>query len=315
MGKTLLLYPSYTREMASNSIVRDNLYLLTKKLGLSAFESKAYICFFALGNGLSAKDISKSTGIPLTRVYDVMKSLEEKSLVTKNKMSKPVRYYLNDPAYSLMLLLNKKKMQINEEISMLEQWVEEMKRLSIKDTSSAVNIYSEWALYDSEQVVYESLIPALIKDANSEVIIVGRNVISTINERFVDEAIKGIERGVAFKTIITLDSLDSLLTFNGEEAVEKKTMLLKLFQVCNMYSDLVSVRASDLINIVPFGIFDREKVGFSVQSPKNSKYIVTLVTDKKAIVDEFCEIFDDLWSKSLDIDLNKFADSDMYDVT
>ncbi|MEM0446497.1 MAG: helix-turn-helix domain-containing protein [Candidatus Nitrosocaldus sp.] len=298
--------------MASNPIARDNLYLLTKKLGLSAFESKAYICFLTIGNGLSAKDISKSTGIPLTRVYDVMKALEEKCLVTKNKLSKPVKYYLNDPAYSLMLLLNKKKMQINEEIAMLESWVEEMKRITIKDADNAVNIYPEWALYDSEQDVYESLIPALIKDANSEVIIVGRNIINTINERFVDEAIKGVERGVAFKTMLTLDSLDSLLTFNGEEAIEKKAMLLKLFQVYNMYSDLVSVRASDLINVVPFGIFDREKVGFSVQSPKNSKYIVTLVTDKKAIVDEFYEIFEDLWSKALDIDLNRFADSDMH---
>ncbi|MEM0367669.1 MAG: helix-turn-helix domain-containing protein, partial [Candidatus Nitrosocaldus sp.] len=134
--------------MASNPIARDNLYLLTKKLGLSAFESKAYICFLTIGNGLSAKDISKSTGIPLTRVYDVMKALEEKCLVTKNKLSKPVKYYLNDPAYSLMLLLNKKKMQINEEIAMLESWVEEMKRITIKDADNAVNIYPEWALYD-----------------------------------------------------------------------------------------------------------------------------------------------------------------------
>ncbi|MFN4336218.1 MAG: TrmB family transcriptional regulator [Candidatus Nitrosocaldus sp.] len=300
--------------MISNPVARDNLYLLTKKLGLSAFESKAYICFFTMGNGLSAKDISKSTGIPLTRVYDVMNALEEKCLVTKNKLSKPVKYYLNDPAHSLMLLLNRKKMQINEEITMLEQWVEEMKRITIKDAANAANVYSEWALYDSEQDVYESLIPALISDANDEFVIVGRNIINTVNKRFVAEAIKSIERGIAFKTIITLDSLDSLLTFNGEEAIEKKALLLKLFQVCNMYNDLVSVRVSDLINVVPFGIFDREKVGFSVQSPKNSKYIVTLVTDKKVIVDEFYEIFEDLWSKALDIDLKRFADSDVYNL-
>lgn len=297
--------------MVLNSITRDNLYLLTKKLGLSAFESKAYMCFFEMGNGLSAKDISKCTGIPLTRVYDVMKSLEEKCLVRQNKLSKPVKYYLNDPAYSLMLLLNKKKMQINEEIAMLESWVEDMKRLSINNVDSAANIYPEWTLYDSEQDVYESLIPALIRDASREVIIVGRNVINTINERFVEETIKGIERGITFKIIITVDSLDSLLTYSGEEAIEKKAMLIKLLQTYNMYSDLVYVRASDLINVVPFGIFDVEKVGFSVQSPKNGKYIVTLVTDKKAIVSEFYEIFEDLWSKSLDIDLNRFADSDM----
>ncbi len=298
--------------MVSNSVARDNLYLLTKKLGLSAFESKAYICFFTMGNGLSAKDISKSTGIPLTRVYDVMKALEEKCLVTKNKLSKPVKYYLNDPAYSLTLLLNKKKMQINEEIAMLEQWVEEMKRITI-DTANSTN-YSGWVLHDSEQEVYENIIPALISNANEEVIIVGRNIINTINERFIDEVIKDIERGVVFKSIITLDSLDSLLTFDGEEAIEKKALLLKLFRACNMYSDLVSIRASDLINVTPFGIFDREKVGFSVQSPKKSMYIVTLVTDKKVIVDEFYGIFEDLWSRALDIDLNRLADSDMHNL-
>lgn len=298
--------------MALDSIARDNLYLLTKKLGLSAFESKAYICFFEVGNGLSAKDINKCTGIPLTRVYDVMKSLEEKCLVRQNKLNKPVRYYLNDPAYSLMLLLNKKKMQINEEIAMLESWVEEMKRLSINDAdSAATNIYSEWTLYDSEQDVYESIIPALIRDASKEVIIVGRNIINTINERFVEEVIKGIERGITFKIITTIDSLDSLLIYNGEDAIEKKAMLIKLLQTCNMYSDLAYIRTNDLINVVPFGIFDVEKVGFSVQSPKNRKYIVTLVTDKKAIVDEFYDIFEDFWSKSLDIDLNKLADSNM----
>lgn len=297
--------------MASNPIARDNLYLLTKKLGLSAFESKAYICFFEMGNGLSAKDISKSTGIPLTRVYDVMKALEEKCLVRQDRLNKPVKYYLNDPAYSLMLLLNKKKMQINEEIAMLESWVEELKRLSMKDAANA-SVYSEWMLYDSEKDVYENLIPTLIRDASREVIIVGRNIINTINERFVEETIKGIERGIIFKTIITIDSLDSVLTYNGEEAIEKKALLIKLLQTCNMYSDLVYVRASDLINVVPFGIFDAERVGFSVQSPKNSKYIVTLVTDKKDVVDEFYDVFEDLWSKSLDIDLNKFSDKDAY---
>ncbi|MEM3175828.1 MAG: hypothetical protein QXR10_06615, partial [Candidatus Nitrosocaldus sp.] len=60
------------------------------------------------------------------------------------------------------------------------------------------------------------------------------------------------------------------------------------------------------------GIFDAERVGFSVQSPNNSKYIVTLVTDKKDVVDEFYDVFEDLWSKSLDVDLNKFSDNDAY---
>lgn len=294
--------------MVTNPIGRENLYLLTKELGLSSFESKAYICFFTMGNGLTAKDISRCAGIPLTRVYDVMNSLERKCLVRRDRLSKPVRYFLNDPAYSLMLLLEKKKMQVNEEIAMLEQWVEEIKRLSVNYADSAMNVYPEWALYDSEQDVYESLIPSLIRSASREVIIVGRNVISTINRRFVDETIKGIERGVAFKTVITLDSLDSLLTFDGDKAIEKKTMLMKLLQVCNMYTDLVSVRTSDLINVVPFGLFDGERVGFSIQSPKNSRYIVTLVTDKKNVVDEFYEIFEDIWSRSLDIDLKRFVE-------
>ncbi|MCS7140731.1 MAG: hypothetical protein NZ888_00910 [Candidatus Nitrosocaldus sp.] len=294
--------------MASNPIARDNLYLLTKKLGLSSFESKAYICFFTLGNGLSAKDISKSTGIPLTRVYDVMKSLEEKALVTKNKLSKPVKYYLNDPAYSLMLLLNSYRTSLENEMTMLEQQIEYFTKLYKERCMDSGLSYSAWTLHDSEEAIYTHVIPSLIRASSSEVIIVGRNIVETLNRRMVEESIAALERGVQFRGLTTIDALDSLMALNSDEAMESKIMILRLIQAGSV-SGRISLRISDLLNVTPFGIFDRERVGFTVQSPKTGRYVVHLLTDKKDVVAEFYDTFEDIWNRSMDIDICRLIDN------
>mgnify|MGYP007013840871 CR=1 FL=1 len=58
------------------------------------------------------------------------------------------------------------------------------------------------------------------------------------------------------------------------------------------------MRISNLDGVVPFGIFDRSRVGFSVESPISRKYLVTLVTTDSDVVDEFYEIFELLWNAS-----------------
>ncbi len=61
------------------------------RLGLSEREARAYL--FLLKNGEStAREVSEGTGIPISKVYSVLKSLEEKGWVTVERSSRPARY-------------------------------------------------------------------------------------------------------------------------------------------------------------------------------------------------------------------------------
>jgi len=66
-----------------------------EKLGLSEYESRAYLALVALGSG-SATFVASIAQIPRTSSYKVMKSLEDKGFA-KEKAGRPVSFSPTDP--------------------------------------------------------------------------------------------------------------------------------------------------------------------------------------------------------------------------
>lgn len=79
-----------------------------KRLGLTEYQSKAMVVLLNKRK-TTAKDISDLSGIPLTKVYQVLKDLEEKKLLYSEE-DKP-RMYRTLPAYKIMnrLLAEKRR--------------------------------------------------------------------------------------------------------------------------------------------------------------------------------------------------------------
>lgn len=292
--------------MALNTIVRENINMLTKKLGLSAFESKAYSCFFIKARCLTAKEVSKYTGIPLGRVYDVMSSLESKGLIRVDRLSNPIRYILNNPKQSLTILLNRKKEKMLRELEEDESLIEELSMYyDVELSNDNDDKNAEWHIYDVTYTTsfYDSILPSMIRCSSREVIIVGNNLIGTLSSNFLKEVIRGINRSVRFMGVTSIDSVKAFLALSSDEMLEKKSSIVKILQACNG-SNMVEIKANANLNVTPFGIFDRTRVGFAIPSPLTGEYIVMIDTNKRSVVDEFYTIFEDIWKTSEYLDFN-----------
>ena len=55
--------------------------LLKERFGLNTYEAKAYLSL--LKGARSPKEVSSASGIPISRVYDVLKGLSEKGFAVK----------------------------------------------------------------------------------------------------------------------------------------------------------------------------------------------------------------------------------------
>jgi sugar-specific transcriptional regulator TrmB len=280
--------------------------MLTKKLGLSAFESKAYSCFFIKARCLTAKEVSRYTGIPLGRVYDVMSSLESKGLIRVDRLSNPIRYILNNPKQSLTILLNRKKEKMLRELEEDESLIEELSMYyDVELSNDNDDKNAEWHIYDVTYTTsfYDSILPSMIRCSSREVIIVGNNLIGTLSSNFLKEVIRGINRSVRFMGVTSIDSVKTFLALSSDEMLEKKSSIVKILQACNG-SNMVEIKVSTNLNVTPFGIFDRTRVGFAIPSPLTGEYIVMIDTNKRSVVDEFYTIFEDIWKTSEYLDFN-----------
>jgi sugar-specific transcriptional regulator TrmB len=295
--------------MHTDTVTRDNITILTKELGLSSFESKAYACFFFDGSILTAKDIANNSKIPLARVYEVLNSLEEKGLIKIDRLSNPIRYILNNPKRSLTLILNRQKEAMLKEMNEKESIIEELDRYYKSNRSADKNV--EWNIYDIEDIdrFYNNVIPMLIKTATKEVIIVGKNLIDTLNENFLTEVRDVINKGVRLRAVTTQDSIKALLDADEDYVLQMKMMIAKMLQSCDDNSDVIELRISGKMDTMPFDIVDMERVSFAVPSPLTNKYIVMIDTNKKSVVNEFYAIFNSMWSNTEPLDLFGLLDT------
>jgi sugar-specific transcriptional regulator TrmB len=78
-------------------------------LGLTEYEIKAYLSLLESGS-LTAAEVSKHSGVPYSKVYEVLRRLEDKGWVESDK-GRPAKYYSRDPK----LALNSLKMKLEDE--------------------------------------------------------------------------------------------------------------------------------------------------------------------------------------------------------
>lgn len=146
--------------------------------GLNVYESKVWLALLSK-NGASVGEIAEISGVPRSRVYDVLKSLEKQGFVIA-KLGKPIKYIAVKPAVVVEKLKTNVMKEAKERIEELNnvQNLSEFKELEqlyskgiepidLKELSSAIrgnaNIYNH--------------LKELIRGAKKEVILV-----STITE-------------------------------------------------------------------------------------------------------------------------------------
>ncbi len=96
-----------------------------RRLGLTGYESQAYIALLKLGDA-EADEIAQHAKIPMGRIYNVLSSLEEDHLV-RTQDTRPRRYACVDPEAALTRLCAAKQEELKQVSQNLEAISESLK--------------------------------------------------------------------------------------------------------------------------------------------------------------------------------------------
>lgn len=93
-----------------------------KELGLTEYETRAYIGLVTSGPS-TAGDLSEASGVPHSRIYDVLSKLEKKGWI-ESQSGRPARYRAKPPSEALRLTRIKREEKLKKGIETIEQELE-----------------------------------------------------------------------------------------------------------------------------------------------------------------------------------------------
>ena len=186
-----------------------------KKLGLTEYEARAYVAVVELGEA-EAYEVARRSGVPRTRIYDVLSRLENGGLIQKIRESRPAVYAAIPPERSLGPLKN----QLVEELS---QAIEFLSRLYLSSRSVSK---CEVSLLRGVQAYRAAL--ELLDHAAENILVRVVYLPSEVFEVLIGKLRKARERGVEvhlaidtrlFEKVISLESIENLLKEFGGRTV------------------------------------------------------------------------------------------------
>lgn len=260
-----------------------------KKLGLSGYEAQAYLALLELGDA-EAHEIASNAGIPMGRIYNVLSSLENASLI-RCQDTRPRRYACVDPSTAVRQLFKRKHKEMQKTLEELEiiadELSSELSKVVARETTKTF-----WTVGIGEKSF--DLVGECISSAKKEVLFFMASMMTS--ERIRDKLIKGkysavlkalheaLRRGVEVKVILSKDVDFSLL--------EKQPDIQKLF-----IEDRLSCRFAE-IPATSFDVIDGVNVVLKMQSPIDEEiFAVVNIRDKELGV-ELRNKFFAMWEKA-----------------
>ncbi|WP_042683797.1 TrmB family transcriptional regulator [Candidatus Nitrosotenuis chungbukensis] len=100
--------------------ISDNTKKSLEKIGLTSYEIRTYSSLLKTGE-LTASDLSQKSGVPYSKIYEVLGSLEEKGWIGSDD-SRPTKYFAKSPATALEVTKQKAESEFkqNENIVLRE---------------------------------------------------------------------------------------------------------------------------------------------------------------------------------------------------
>lgn len=128
------------------------------RLGLSEYEARAYVATVSLGEG-TVNEISRESGVPRSRAYDIMERLAKKGFVEMGNTT-PICYLANNPLTISDRLMEEVR-HANEEIV---KGLREIEKKAEKRNNPMWTLTGDWAI--------EHKVEELLDAANNKVVFV-----------------------------------------------------------------------------------------------------------------------------------------------
>jgi len=245
-----------------------------RKLGLPSYEIKVFLTLLQAGQ-MKAREISKISGIPYGRIYDVLYSLEQKGLVSVIP-SEPRIFAAIDSSIAIENLIEQERLKLKE--------LENEKKIALKEFESSKTIIPPPLGKEKISVYYGSEAAINIgrvgvERAKKEILINTTRLEDAMAQEIMAEKML---KGVSLKVMIP-------------RATEKN---MRNIRKIKDFGGEVRIGGIEGMKI---GIADTEGTLITVANPKNLKGSITIVVEGKTFARSMKKFFNEYWNNAKQI--------------
>lgn len=173
-----------------------------RDLGLSEYESRAYQSLLQTGP-TTAKELSRTSDVPMGRIYDVLNSLDSQRLVRSQSASRPKKYAAVEPGKALERLLESKEAALANQLDQYEEIADALEQRL--EAAEPVNEPFWTAALGPEEAV--DLLIERLAAADDRIIFVAATPTSqfeldVVGERITEELEHALDRGLTVTTLL-----------------------------------------------------------------------------------------------------------------
>lgn len=259
-------------------------------LGLSEYESRVYRALLRTGP-TTAKELSRASGVPMGRIYDVLGALEATELVRSQQASRPKKYAPVEPETALSRLLEDRRREIEAELAQYEQAVDELtERLEASEPADGQFYTVGIGPEETVELLLERLAAATDRLDMVVADVSPQFDIGDVGLRVAEEIEAAVERGVTVSVLISPHMVDAA-------PAEIQERYRALVDHSNYH-----VRTTDGLSGA-FNLVDRAEVVMSLPNPLEPKEPLALIALRDpAFAANLYEEFEPRWAAAEPLD-------------
>ncbi|ESS08597.1 MAG: putative transcriptional regulator [uncultured archaeon A07HN63] len=255
-----------------------------RDLGLSKYEARAYRALLRSGP-TTAKELSRTSEVPMGRIYDVLNGLEQHQLVRSQTASRPKKYVAVEPDVGLDRLLEAKQRELDKQA---EQYAETVDTL-LGDLEGTAPVNGQfWTAAVGAEETLELLLERL-DAADEKLIIAARSPaagidLRTASDRVVTKLEAALERGVDVELLVPPGVVHALPVETNEEYKSRLDS-----------HDNYAARVHESVDGT-FTVIDGDEVCLSVPNPLDPQEAFAMINLKdRTFVADVREVFQPRW--------------------
>lgn len=271
---------------------------MLKVLGLSGYEARAYFGLLTLGIA-DARAVSRKTGIPTGRVYDVLNGLSRKNFIEVQD-SRPKKFKAVVPQIVLEDLLRSKRKEFDKKHEQLTLMVQSVEKELSRVTKMPRSHNTFWSVAIGQKDIH-NLFAKRIAEAREDILsYLELERYDQEDDALFEKIHESLEKGVDMKILLSVHDAENLEDYGFLPAVSK---------ISSFIGHNLNIRVvSEIHN--PYDVIDGKRVTIKVKNPRNPlEYFAAISVWDKNLAQELKEKFYAIWETSNPLDYTRLLNT------
>ncbi|MGC9148467.1 MAG: TrmB family transcriptional regulator [Sulfolobales archaeon] len=182
-------------------MMEELIKLLNELLDLTIYESKVYAVLLVKGS-MTLSELSRESGVPKTKIYQIARSLEEKDMVEIIRV-RPYKIYIKDPYRVINEKIRSKCADLENKKEILLNILEKFKRNNLETFAEIASV----KIIDTEEKLLEYLSNDLRKAKEKIIAVVSKTPVKFNWSMILEALFEALSKGARFIYIVPKNSM------------------------------------------------------------------------------------------------------------